>query len=47
MAMTNHTAVACLTQLKDWHALFESCGINEKEYEEQKAKILDDLKNLK
>ena len=35
-----------MTQMKDWHALFESAAITKEEYEEQKTKILEDLKKL-
>ena len=34
-----------MTQMRDWHALFEAAAIT-KEYEDQKGRILEDLKKL-
>lgn len=34
-----------MTQMRDWHALFEVAAITKEEYEDQKARILEDLKN--
>ena len=36
----------CMSRMKDWHALFESGAISSEEYEDQKGRIIEDLKKL-